>query len=96
MEIKLTPEFKAWLDGLRDAKAQVVIAKRIARFEAGALGDIKSVGGGVLEARIHYGPGYRLYFIIRGDELIIMLIGGDKSLQVRDIERAKELAKLYQ
>ncbi len=69
-----------------------VIAGRIARFELGLLGDVKSVGDGVLEARVDFGPGYRLYFVRRGDRLIVLLVGGDKSSQPRDIARAKDMA----
>jgi putative addiction module killer protein len=92
METKKTRQFADWLDGLRDDRAKARIAIRIARIEAGNLGDVKSLGGGVSEARIDFGPGYRLYFTRRGLELIILLVGGDKDSQVRDIELAKELA----
>lgn len=69
------------------------IADRILRIANGNLGDVEPVGEGVSEARIHYGPGYRLYFIRRGEELIILLCGGDKSTQARDIRLAKQLAE---
>lgn len=72
--------------------ARSKIAGRIARFELGLLGDVKSVGDGVLEARVDFGPGYRLYFVRRGDRLIVLLVGGDKSSQPRDIARAKDMA----
>lgn len=92
METKQTLEFANWLDGLRDVVGQRKIATKIERIEAGLLGDVKSVGDGVSEVRIDFGPGYRLYFTRRGLELIFLLIGGDKDTQPRDIERAKELA----
>lgn len=92
MEIKQTSEFATWLDGLRDLLAKRRIAARIVRMQSGLLGDVKSVGDGVSEARIDHGPGYRLYFTWRGQELIILLIGGDKGSQDRDIEKAKAIA----
>lgn len=92
METTQTPLFANWFAGLRDHKAQSKIASRIARIELGLMGDVKSVGGGVSEARIDFGPGYRLYFTRRGEQLIILLVGGDKSSQQRDIAKAKELA----
>lgn len=92
METQQTPTFKDWFNALRDVKVQSKIAGRIARFELGLMGDVKSVGDGVSEARIDFGPGYRLYFTRRGTQLIILLIGGDKSSQQRDIAKAKEMA----
>ncbi len=89
--VRLTPEFESWLDGLRDKKAQVRIAARLRHAEAGNLGDCKVVGAGVSEMRVHFGPGYRLYFTRRGNVLIIMLAGGDKSSQARDIRRAQQI-----
>ena len=89
--VRLTPEFESWLDGLRDKKAQVRIAARLRHAEAGNLGDSKVVGAGVSEMRVHFGPGYRLYFTRRGNVLIIMLAGGDKSSQARDIRRAQQI-----
>ena len=86
-----TQEFQDWLDALRDRRAQVRIAARIRMAEAGNLGDWKSVGGEVSEMRIAFGPGYRLYFARRGSIVIIMLAGGDKSTQSRDIKRAQNL-----
>jgi putative addiction module killer protein len=88
-----TEEFAEWIGNLRDGKAQAAIAKRLVRLQSGLSGDVKSVGAGVMEARIHFGPGYRLYFVQRGTELIILLCGGDKQSQSRDIERAKDLAR---
>lgn len=92
-ELRQTPEFANWLKGLRDRVGLQRIAVRLDRMQLGNLGDVQPVGEGVSEARIHHGPGYRIYFIRRGDTLILLLCGGDKSTQARDIERAKSLAK---
>lgn len=89
--VHLTQEVQDWLDGLRDQRAQVRIAARLRLAEAGNLGDWKPVGGEVSEMRVDVGPGYRLYFTRRGRILIVMLAGGRKSAQVRDIERAQRL-----
>ena len=88
----LTEEFQGWLDALSDKRAQSRIAARLRLVEAGSLGDSGSVGGEVSELRIATGPGYRLYFSRRGRILIIMLAGGDKSSQNRDIKRAQRIA----
>lgn len=88
-----TEEFVSWLDNLRDRRAQVRIAARLRLAEAGSLGDWKSVGGEVSDMRVDVGPGYRLYFTRRGRLLIVMLAGGDKSAQARDIRRAQALLK---
>ncbi|HMQ57154.1 MAG TPA: type II toxin-antitoxin system RelE/ParE family toxin [Rhizobiaceae bacterium] len=82
-----------WANSLRDGRAKAKIAMRIERMAAGNPGDVAPVGEGVSEARIHFGPGYRLYFVERGRTIIILLCGGDKSTQNRDIARAKQLAK---
>lgn len=92
-EIRQTDEYQRWFEGLRDLNEQLRIGARIRRVSLGNLGDVKSVGEGVSELRITYGPGYRVYFTRRGDMVIILLAGGDKSTQRRDIERAKELAR---
>jgi putative addiction module killer protein len=92
IEVRQTEAFADWLNSLRDAKAAAKIAQRIVRVSAGLLGDVKPVGEGVSELRIDFGPGYRLYFVQQGKVLIILLCGGDKSSQVRDIRKAKELA----
>jgi putative addiction module killer protein len=84
--------FLSWIENLRDRKAKQVIASRLARLELGLIGDAVSVGHGISEARIHYGPGYRIYFQVRGSEIILLLCGGDKSSQPRDIEQAKLIA----
>ena len=90
--IRRTAEFLAWVQRLRDGKAKARIAIRIERLERGLTGDVKPVGEGVSELRIDYGPGYRVYFVRRGEVVIILLCGGDKSTQARDISRAKALA----
>ena len=92
METKQTPAFSDWFAELRDRKAQAAVARRIVRIEAGNMGDVKSLGDGVSEARIDFGPGYRLYFTRRGNTVIVLLVGGDKGSQTRDIAKAKELA----
>ena len=91
IEIQQTGEFESWLDGLPDRRARFKIAQRITRISNGLLGDVRPVGGGVSEARINYGPGYRLYFHQRGSALIVLLCGGDKGSQDRDIARARDL-----
>jgi len=93
LEIRQTPAFTNWLAKLPDRNAQARIVARLRRFEIGNLGDVKPVGAGVMEARIDYGPGYRLYFVQQGDVLIVMLCGGDKRTQRADIEKARKLAK---
>lgn len=91
--IRQTQEFQDWLDALKDVRAQVRIAARLRLAEAGNLGDWKAVGNNVSEMRIAFGPGYRLYFTRRESILIIMLAGGDKSTQARDIKRAQRILK---
>jgi putative addiction module killer protein len=81
--------FGEWFDGLRDVRARARIAQRLTRLEAGLLGDCKSVGAGVMELRIDYGPGYRVYFARHGTAVILLLLGGDKRKQEHDIEQAK-------
>jgi putative addiction module killer protein len=87
-----TEEFVAWLDGLKDKRAQVRIAARLRQVESGNLGDWQSIEGEVSELRVHYGPGYRLYFARRGRIIVVILNAGDKSTQKRDIRRALKLA----
>ncbi len=91
--MRLTEEFIAWLDGLADMRAQVRIAARLRQAEAGSLGEWQPVEGEVSEMRVHHGPGYRLYFVRRGRVIIVLLNGGDKSTQKRDIRRALKLAE---
>lgn len=88
-----TEEFQAWLDALRDFRAQVRIAARLRLAEAGNLGNWKPVAGEMSEMRVDVGPGYRLYFTRRGGILIVMLAGGNKSTQTRDIKRAQRILK---
>lgn len=92
LTVRPTEEFSDWLESLADTRAQAKIAIRIARVQAGLLGDIKSIGDKVSELRVNYGPGYRVYLTRKGDELVILLCGGDKKSQKRDIKRAKEMA----
>lgn len=91
--VRQTQEFQDWLDGLGDQRAQVRIAARIRLAELGNLGDWRSVGAKVSEMRVDVGRGYRLYFTRRGKANIVMLTGGDKSAQKRDIKRAQRIAR---
>jgi putative addiction module killer protein len=93
VEIRKTELFANWLNNLRDIQAKARVLVRIERLALGNAGDVKPVGEGVLEMRISYGPGYRVYFIQRGSELIILLAGGDKSSQSKDIMSAIRLAQ---
>lgn len=93
IEIRQTAEYESWFEKLRDLQAKARILARIRRLSLGNLGGVKPVGEGVSEFRITYGPGYRVYMKQQGDVLVILLVGGDKSSQKRDIERAKELAR---
>lgn len=93
IEVRQTETFSKWLIKLRDLRARARIQARIDRLELGNAGDVKPVGEGVSEMRIDYGPGYRVYFIQKGSELIILLAGGDKRTQSRDIQNAIEIAK---
>jgi putative addiction module killer protein len=92
VEVRETGVFSRWFKSLRDVKAQARIQTRINRLTIGLLGDVKFFGG-IGEVRIDYGPGYRIYFVQRGNELIILLSGGDKGTQERDIKRAIDMAK---
>lgn len=93
IEVRQTSEFADWLRSLKDKAAAKKIAQRIVRVQAGLPGDVKPVGEGVSELRVNFGPGYRLYFVQRGSTLVILLCGGDKGSQSRDIAKAKKLAK---
>lgn len=89
--MRQTQEFQDWLDELKDIKAQLRVVARLHLAEAVRLGDCKPVGGEVSEMRIAFGPGYRLYFTKRHNILVVMLAGGDKSTQARDIKRAQKI-----
>lgn len=91
-EIRTTRVFARWLDGLRDVRARARVLVRVERLADGNPGDVKPVGEGVSEMRIDYGPGYRVYFMQRGEEVIVLLAGGDKRTQEADIQRALRLA----
>ena len=93
IEIRKTDVYAKWIDNLRDIKARARILVRIERLATGNPGDVKPVGEGVSELRITYGPGYRVYFKQQGQELMILLAGGDKSTQSKDITTAHELAR---
>ena len=93
MEVRKTDTFAKWIDGLRDIRARARILARIERFALGNPGDVEPVGEGVSELRIHYGPGYRVYFKQQGGVLIILLAGGDKRSQSKDIKKALSLAR---
>lgn len=93
IEIRTTEVFSKWLDGLRDLQARARIQTRIERLAMGNPGDVKSIGEGVSELRIDHGPGYRVYYTKRGREVIILLAGGDKRTQNRDIETALRLKR---
>ncbi|MDE2403845.1 MAG: type II toxin-antitoxin system RelE/ParE family toxin [Sphingomonadales bacterium] len=86
-----TPVFTDWLGSLRDRRAMARIVDRLKRASNGNFGDHKSVGGGVFELRVDYGPGYRVYYFQRGRELVILLCGGDKRTQDADVAQAKQL-----
>jgi putative addiction module killer protein len=92
-EVVQTEEFSGWLSGLKDSKARARIQARIDRLALGNPGDVKPVGSGVLELRIDYGPGYRVYFFRRGKVVIVLLAGGDKRTQKKDIGKAIGLAE---
>ena len=91
-----TDEFRSWFKRLRDAKAKIAIGRRIERAEDGNFGDCKAVGDGVMEMRIHQGAGYRIYYSQQCSVIYILLVGGDKSSQQKDIENAKRLWKEIQ
>jgi putative addiction module killer protein len=92
-EVRQTEVFARWLGSLRDRQARARIQVRIDRLQTGNPGDVKPVGGGVSELRIDYGPGYRIYVVERGTALVILLAGGDKRTQSRDIATAQELSR---
>jgi putative addiction module killer protein len=92
MQVRQTHRFKAWFEELRDMRGRARIQARIDRLSLGNLGDVRPVGTGISELRIDYGPGYRVYFVQRGDDLIVLLAGGKKDTQARDIAQAITLA----
>jgi putative addiction module killer protein len=95
LQVVRTDEFAEWLTNLRDRQGRAKILSRIDRLEEGNPGVTRSVGSGVFEMKIDFGPGYRVYYIHRGEEVVILLCGGDKSTQERDIQRAKVLAQRW-
>jgi putative addiction module killer protein len=92
VEVRQTQEFIEWLRGLKDERAQQRVAQRIVRVQAGLLGDAKFFDG-IGELRVDYGPGYRVYFVQQGKVIVILLCGGDKSTQQKDIAKARKMAK---
>lgn len=93
IEVRETPDFTNWLGALTDQRVRLQIVRRISRVAAGNFGDTKSVGGAVNELRIDHGPGYRVYYTRRGKAVVILLCGGDKRTQSKDIRKAKEIAE---
>jgi putative addiction module killer protein len=93
VEVEATNIFKDWVTNLKNIETQSIIANHISRIAAGNMGKIRNIGGKVFEKKIYYGAGYRLYFIKRGDRLILLLCGGDKSTQNKDIRLAHKLVK---
>lgn len=95
IEIVQSEEFEQWIGALRDLRAQLRIRARIARLAHGNPGDVKPVGEGISEMRVDYGPGYRVYYLRRGDILAVLLCGGDKTSQESDIKQAKTIAQRW-
>ncbi|MDP2412139.1 MAG: type II toxin-antitoxin system RelE/ParE family toxin [Pseudolabrys sp.] len=95
VEIRQTAEFSHWLRRLKDANAFARIVARLRRMERGNPGDCKSLGDGLMELRVDYGPGYRIYFIRQGTAVVILLCGGDKGTQRQDIEPARQIAERH-
>jgi putative addiction module killer protein len=95
IEVRQTEEFSGWLHRLRDNNAVARIVGRIRRVEMGNPGDTRGVGQGIFEMRIDYGPGYRIYYTHRGTQIVILLCGGDKRTQPKDIKRAQKLAETW-
>jgi putative addiction module killer protein len=93
LEIRETPAYAAWFRSLRDRVAKARIDIRIRRLSLGNPGDVRPIGEGVSELRIHHGPGYRIYFTSQGNTIVVLLVGGDKSSQNKDIQQAKYLAR---
>ena len=95
IEIRQTPEYEKWFASLKDRTARARVDIRIRRLSLGNLGIVEPVGDGVSELKIDHGPGYRVYFVQHGGHYVLLLAGGDKSTQARDIKKAKELARKY-
>ena len=93
IEVRTTAIFDAWLRAVRSGTDRAIIAKRVARLARGLFGNAQPVGEGILELRLHNGPGYRVYLLRRGDTIVVLLCGGDKGSQDRDIAKAKALAR---
>ena len=93
LQIRKTNVYAEWIDNLRDLQGRARILVRVERLASGNPGDVKAISGGVSELRVHFGPGYRVYFSQRGDDIVILLAGGDKRTQTRDIQTALQLAK---
>lgn len=91
-EVTSTETFDAWIDSLRDGRAASAIARNITKLSDGLFGNVRSVGDGVSELKVDIGAGYRVYFVVRGLTVIVLLVGGDKASQRRDIAKAKEMA----
>ena len=92
-EVRTNPEFDAWLDGLRDARAATAVAKGLVKLSGGLFGNVKAIGDGLSEMRIDVGAGYRVYFVTRQRTIIVVLSGGDKSTQDQDIATARRIAR---
>jgi putative addiction module killer protein len=92
-EIETVADFDNWLKSIKDGKTRMVIVKRIRSMSLGTLGETKSLGNGLFEAKIRFGPSFRLYFVNKGTRIIVLLCGGDKSTQERDITKARKMAK---
>lgn len=95
IEVRQAPEYEKWFASLKDRAARVRVDMRIRRLSLGNLGTVEPVGDGVSELKIDYGPGYRVYFVQHGSHYVLLLAGGNKSTQARDIRKAKELARKY-
>ena len=96
IQFKKSKHFQEWLDSLRSKPARARVLARLDNAQWGNFGDCEALGNGVFEMRIHYGPGYRVYFTRRGEVVYLLLIGGDKSTQKRDIQRAKQIAEDFE
>ena len=93
LQIRKTNVYAEWIDNLRDLQGRARILVRVERLASGNPGDVKAISGGVSDLRVHFGPGYRVYFTQRGHDIVILLAGGDKRTQTRDIQTALQLAK---